>query len=437
MNLQEKATQLTAALAEADAFWEKIGDKPPKDWTDEEKQAIDTLNKKSQELNDEILSGKGYEAEKAKQDVMRSMLKQPVNRPDFGAPPSDPHFAGGSPSIGQQYVKSPEYVDYLKVINPSGGEIAEKVRIDGPAYEFQAKGLVTADSNSGGALVRRDYGPWPIDLPLRPLTIRDVISTGRTGSNLVEFVRVNSLTRAAAPTRDATATSGGGYTQAAKPEASMALEIVQAGVKTIPVWMPITRNMLADAPQLESMIDNFLQSDLELALEDAIISGSGGAGFIGLENTPGLTPQAVTASDDKLTVTRKARTTALVVGRAKATGFLLNPYDWEDIDLLRMNFNGTNTGAFYFGGPTVMGVEMLWGLPVIQSETINRGTFYTGDLKQMMLWDRERGTIRMTDSHSDFFTHNLLAILAELRAAFGVLRPAAIVKGDFIVGANS
>jgi len=437
MNLEEKATQLKASLAEVDTFWEKVGDKAPKDFTEQEKQEIETLNKKSQELNDEILSAKGYEAEKAKQDVMRSMLKQPVHRPDFGGQPADSHFAESQKSIGQQYVESPEYKDYLKTINPGGGEIAEKVRIDGPAFEFQAKGLVTADSNSGGALVRRDYGPWPIDLPLRPLTIRDVISTGRTGSNLVEFVRVNSLTRAAAPTRDATATSSTGYTQSAKPEASMALEIVQAGVKTIPVWMPITRNMLADAPQLESMINNFLQSDLELALEDAIISGSGGAGFTGLENTVGLTPQPITASDDKLTVTRKARTTALVVGRAKATGYLLNPYDWEDIDLLRMNFNGTNTGAFYFGGPTIMGVEMLWGLPVIQSETINRGTFYTGDLKQMMLWDRERGTIRMTDSHSDFFTHNILAILAELRAAFGVLRPAAIVKGDFVVGANS
>lgn len=436
MDVKAKATELTAKLGEIDEFWIKVGDKAPRDFTEEEKQTIDTLNKASQELNDEIMASKGYEAEKAKQDVMRSMLKQPTHRPSYGNPEGDPQFAG-SKSLGRQYTDSPEFKDYMKQVNPMGGEIASKMRLESPAFEFDLKGLVTADGNSGGALVRRDYGPWPVDLPLRPPTIMDAISRGTTTSNLIEFVRVNSLTRAAAPTRDATATSGGGYTQSAKPEASMAMEIVQTGVKTIPVFMPITRNMLSDAPQLESMINNFLMADLELAVEDAIISGSGGAGFQGLENTPGLTPQPITAADDKLTATRKSRTTALVVGRARSTGFLLNPYDWQDIDLLRMNYNGTNTGAFYFGGPTVMGVELLWGLPVYQSETIPQGTYYTGDLKQMMFWDRESGTIRMTDSHSDWFTHNILAILAERRGAFGILRPAAIVKGDFIPGANS
>ena len=435
-NLQEKGTVLREKIKTYKAIEEELAAVDLKDVPTEKRQELDRLTKEINDLGKEIEEAKGVEADRERVKTLETMLDTPVNRPQFAD--SDPHSRQPqAKSIGRQYVDSPEFKEWFKGIAPDGGEIPEKMRIDSPAWTFQAKGLVTADSNSGGALVRRDYGPWPIDLPLRPLTIRDVISTGRTSSNLVEYVRVKTLTRAAAPTADATNTSGAGYTAAAKPEASMALEIVQAGVKTIPVWMPITRNMLADAPQLESMIDNFLQADLELALEDAIISGSGGAGFIGLENTPGLTPQAMTASDDKLTVTRKSRTTALVVGRAKSTGFLLNPYDWQDIDLLRMNFNGTNTGAFYMGGPIVMGVELLWGLPVIQSETIPQGTFYTGDLRQMMLWDRERGTIRMTDSHSDFFTHNLIAILAELRAAFGVLRPAAIVKGDFVVGANS
>jgi len=434
--LEQKGTDLKAKIVAYKALEEELLAMEIKDIPAEKKQERERLIKEINELGEEVKEAKGYDAQNAQIDALEAMLGQPVNRPDFAN--VDPHFkARERKTIGQMYTESPEYKDWYNQIAPGGGEINAKMRIDSPAFDFQAKGLVTADSNSGGALVRRDYGPWPVDLPLRPLTIRDVISTGRTGSNLVEFVRVNSLTRAAAPTRDATATSSTGYTQAAKPEASLALEIVQAGVKTIPVWMPITRNMLADAPQLESMIDNFLQSDLELALEDAIISGSGGAGFTGLENTAGITPQAFGAGDDKLTVTRKARTTALVVGRAKSTGFILNPYDWEEIDLLRLNYNGALTGGFYMGGPQVMGVEMLWGLPVIQSETVPRGTGYTGDLKKMMLWDRERGTIRMTDSHSDFFTHNVLAILAELRAAFGILRPAAIVKIDFVAGSNS
>jgi hypothetical protein len=38
--------------------------------------------------------------------------------------------------------------------------------------------------------------------------------------------------------------------------------------------------------------------------------------------------------------------------------------------------------------------------------------------------------ILVSDSHSDFFIRNLVAILAEMRAAFGVLRPAAFVEID-------
>jgi hypothetical protein len=47
-----------------------------------------------------------------------------------------------------------------------------------------------------------------------------------------------------------------------------------------------------------------------------------------------------------------------------------------------------------------------------------------------MLWDREQAAISVSDSHADFFVRNLIAILAELRAAFGVIRPPAFVAID-------
>ena len=36
----------------------------------------------------------------------------------------------------------------------------------------------------------------------------------------------------------------------------------------------------------------------------------------------------------------------------------------------------------------------------------------------------------MSDSHSDFFIRNMVAILAELRAAFGIVQPNALVSLD-------
>jgi len=382
------------------------------------------LAEEIEELHTKCTESKEYEDMRTKNDSLRTELTTPINRPSYG---DDPRHVVKHETVGQQFTESPEFKNWLADIAPGGGQIAEGVKIHSPAVETKA--LVLTSATSGGSLVRRDYSAL-VDFPLRQLTIRDVVSVGRTGSNLVEYVRVTAKTRGATVVPEATATTSTGYSNAAKPEAGLTFAIVQEGVKTIAVWMPITRQILADAPQLESMIDNFLNEDLELTLEDQMINGTGGANFTGLENTTGLTPQAFTT--DMLTTTRKARTAAMIVGRERSTGFLMNPYDWEALDLTKDAEN-----RYYFGGPLSLGTKMLWGLPVIESEVIPQGTAYTGNLKRMMLWDRERPTTRITDSHSDFFTHNLLAILTELRAAFGVLRPAAIVKIDLFAGANS
>jgi HK97 family phage major capsid protein len=394
------------------------------DPTPDEITQLKALKTEIDELDQKCAESKEYEDMRTQNDALSKTLGQPVNRPDFSdTTPNRQEMKSG----GREFVESKEFKDWFAKIAPHGGSIANGLKIDSPAVE--SKALILTSATSGGALVRRDYGPT-VDFPLRPLTIRDVISVGRTGSNLVEYVRITAKTRAAAVVPEATGTSGGGYTAAAKPESGMTLAIIQEGVKTIAVWMPITRQILADAPQLESMIDNFERQDLELELEDQIITGTGGSEFTGLENTAGLTPQAF--NTDMLTTTRKARTAALITGRARSTGFLMNPYDWETLDLTKDAEN-----RYYFGGPLSLGTKQLWGLPVVESEVIPQGTAYTGDLRQMMLWDREQPTRRITDSHADFFTHNLIAILTELRAAFGVIRPAAIVKVDLHAGANS
>jgi HK97 family phage major capsid protein len=182
---------------------------------------------------------------------------------------------------------------------------------------------------------------------------------------------------------------------------------------------------------LQSMMTNFMRTDIDLELEEEIIAGPGGANhFTGLENTPNLTPQPFVT--DKLTTTRKARTAAMIQGRARSTGFLLNSYDWEELDLTKDAEN-----RYYFGGPLAMGQKMLWGLPVIESEVIPQGTGYTGDLKQLVVWDRQDPTVYMTDSNRDHFERNIIDILYEGRWAFGVLRPPAVVKIDLFAGANS
>lgn len=435
---REKTALLKKKSGEVKTFWDKRdakiaeAKKANPEYADTElsaddKKFLDGIHGEIKDLTAEVEEFKEWQSISGRAEALNTVLGTPVNRPEFSN--TDPRTPSTQKkTAGEAFIESKEYKRLMDQLLPTRvGDIPSDMKIQ--SDQFDLKGLVYSSATSGGAFVRRDYAEYET-LPLRPLTIRSMITNSRTGSNLVEFVRNTAKTRAADVIPEATATSGGGYTAAAKPEASMAWEIAQAAVKTIPVWMPITRQILADSPQLESEINAFLMEDVELKFEEEIITGVGGTHFTGIENTAGVTPQAF--ATDMLTTTRKARTTSMIVAREVATGYLMNPLDWESLDLLK---DGQN--RYYWGGPTVLGTKMLWGLPVAESEVIYQGTAWTGNLKKIQVWDRELPTLRVTDSHSDFFTHNLIAILVEMRAAMGVKRPAALVKIDLQVGANS
>ncbi|MFD5676118.1 phage major capsid protein [Streptomyces sp. NPDC127040] len=338
-------------------------------------------------------------------------------------------------SLGEHFTESAEYAGLMSQA-PRGG-FGAKSRVQSLPVGY--KSLVTGTSDtSAGAWVTNDYLGQRVGLDLfqRPLRMRDVVTNGRTTSDTVEYVRITSVTNNAAPVAEATSSAaptapggagalvnnaGGGY----KPESALAAAKVTTPVRTIAHWIPITKRALSDASQIRTLIDSFLKYGLEEELEDQMIAGDGtGENFDGLGNVSGVQAQAW--DTNALTTLRKAKTKVRTVGRSVANAYLLNPADLETVDLLQ-----DNEGRFYFGGPAGVGsASVLWGLPVIETEAVPAGTGYVGDFRKAILWDREQASITVTDSHADFFVRNLVAILAEMRAAFGVIQPSAFVEVD-------
>ncbi|MGI8423577.1 MAG: phage major capsid protein [Chloroflexota bacterium] len=349
-----------------------------------------------------------------------------------------PHDEGGAhvrpqlASVGQRFATDPAYQNWFKAVAPNGLIPDSAKHLQSPPLHFKGMreldmqaALITGTSDtSGGAFVTPTYYPGLTELGRRPLTIRQIITNLQTESDTVEYVRITTETNAAAPVVEATAASGG---SGVKPESALAFERVTTAVKTIAHWIPATKRALSDASQIRGLIDAFLRYGLDEELEDQIANGDGvGENFTGILNTTGTQAQAW--DTNVLTTTRKARRKVRTVGRRIPTAFILNPEDWEIIDLL-----ADNEARYYFGGPLAMGTPRLWGLPVIESEAVPLGTGLVGDFAVCVLWDREQGSISVSDSHSDFFIRNLVAILAELRAAFGILKPNAIVEIDLTV----
>ncbi|WPM94256.1 major head protein [Arthrobacter phage Marchesin] len=336
-------------------------------------------------------------------------------------------------NLGFEIVNSAEF---KAAMAPFAGRVPEKSRFQTDPISVKSL-FVGGDDTSAGVFVTPEQTGILEMLGRRPLTLRNVISTRTTSSDTVEYVRQTAHTNNAAPVAEATSSAGptsadlggalindpnGGY----KPEGSWAFERETATVKTIAEWVPATKRALADAGQLQGLINDELRKDIAEEEEDQILSGDGtGENLPGILTTSGIQSQAF--DTDIFRTVRKAITKARTVGRVTPNGVALNPVDVETIDLARED---GATGAYLGAGPFAMGPRTLWGVPVIETEAIAAGRGLVGDFSKAVLWDRQQTTVTMTDSHADFFIRNMVAVLAEERVAFGVTRPTAFVDTD-------
>jgi HK97 family phage major capsid protein len=415
--IEEKSKAVTALFAAEDA---EIAKDPKYAMPAAKRQEVIELNKSIEELEVKAKDLQETDGIRSRAVGRLKELGAPQRPALPGGPREDPGERAERKSIGQRFLESAAFKDWLRAIAPSG-QVSESLKgLNSPPVEF--KDLLTGFSTtSAGAMVVPDFKPL-VSLPFPPVTILDLITRGTTGSDTVEYPRVTAMTNAAAPTKEATTVITAGDEVSIKPQSALAFVKVTTSVKTIAHWIPATKRALSDAGQLRTLIDGFLQNGLQQTLASQVISGDAtGEQFDGLLHVAGTTVQAF--DTDILRTSRKAVTKARVVGLVEPTGFCMSPADWERFDL-----TSDNEHRYYFGGPSILGTPRLWGLPVAQELKMPDGTIITGDLRQAVLWDREQSTIQVSDSHADFFIRNLVAILAELRAAFGVFRPAAIVK---------
>ena len=287
----------------------------------------------------------------------------------------------------------------------------------------ETKTLITGLSDtSGGAFVSADrgaYGP----LPKRAPSVLDLVTVAETKSDSIEYARQAAWTNVAAEVAEATTTATG-----TKPEAAIPFEKVTELVRTIAHWVPATRRSLADGGQLASIINEQLVHGVRLRLEDQIVAGDGaGENLTGIINTSGILTQPKGA-DSVADAIHKA-ITQLRLGHVEPTGIVLHPNDWQLLRLARDDGGSiAGTGSYLFGAPGEASTPMVWGVPVAVTTAITDDTVLVGDFRQSTLWVREGVQVLASDSHDDFFTKNLVALLAEGRFAFGVLQPASFCK---------
>lgn len=259
----------------------------------------------------------------------------------------------------------------------------------------------------------------------RAMTIRDLLPVGRTNSNLIQFTKENVYTDSAGPQYG----TGGIVENTAKPESGITFTLANAPVVTLAHFIPVSRQVLDDAPQLQSYVSGRLMYGLKLEEEVELLNGDSTAGKLGgiLKSGNFTAYNRAKTGDTYIDAIRRANTQCQM-SEFSADAVVLNPQDWEVIELTKT----ATEKSYIWANPTSMAGPTLWGRRVVATNSIAKGTFLVGNFAMgAQVWDRQDAAVQISFEDGDNFKKNMATLLAEERIALTVYRPAAFIKGTF------
>lgn len=385
--LADKQAELVKTNSELKTFMEKANSEidVAKSLSTETKSAIEKLTAKASELTDRCMDLE--QKMSAKKDDVQSSTE----------------------TLGETFTKSDAW-NRVQQLRGGSARIEVKTAIINATGQNQP---LVADMRVAGI----------INNPNRVLTIRDLLPVGRTSSNLVQFTKENVFTNNAAPQYASPAREN-----VTKPESGITFTLANAPVITLAHWIPVSRQVLDDAPQLQGYINGRLMYGLKLVEENQLLNGDGtGSNISGILDSGNFTAyNRAQTGDTKIDALRRAITQGALSEYFIDT-IVLNPADWEEIELTK-----ETGGAYIWANPALAGAPQLWGRRVVATNSITAGTFLVGAFSMgAQIWDRQDAAMQISFENDTNFVKNMATLLVEERLALTVYRPSAFVSGSF------
>lgn len=382
-------------------------------------KTLETLQANKRELEDQLATEERIE--KAVGDL------DPSRRGEFKDFARDVQVVTPSPeqikSLGDQFIEAKGYKQLIEK-GLSGQEWST-----GP-IELQTKGTLV--TTPGTALTPQQYVPGIVETLFERLTVADLLPTVNISSNQVTYVEETTATNAA----DAVAELG------TKPESTLVFGEANEPIRKIATVLPVSDEMLEDAPQIRAYINSRLVLFVKQEEEQQLLTGNGTSpnlrGFIGTTRAIGTYTRG--SVDDNVEALFKAINGTRGSSYLDPDAIVVHPTDWQNIRLLQ-----DSNGQFYGGGPFSIGPyggpqgpanpfggDFLWGKRVVVTSAITVGTALLGAFGQAAALYRRSGvTVEATNSHSTWFANNITALRAEERLGLAVYRPSAFTAVRF------
>lgn len=380
------------------------------------KAAVDKLTDSVREKAEKAVhdAARGIQmAEGQKEQIDELMTKQNAARAELDELLQKMARRGGAAedatpkTAGYGFIESEQYKSFVQ--SGERQRAGQSLRVDVKA--------ITSLGASAGTLIAPDRREGIIEIPQRPLRVRDLLAPGRTASNLIQYFRETLFTNNAAPVAETTQ----------KPESALTFEQRDAKVIKLAHWIKASTEILDDAPALQSTIDQRLRYGLDYVEDLQLLMGSGtGNNLSGIYTT--AQAYAAPFAIDGATAIDILRLAFLQgeLALLPADAAVLHPSSWARIELTK-----DSQARYIIGNPQGTLQPTLWGRRIVTTLAMPDQQFLAGNFRQSaQIFDREDANIVVSTENQDDFIKNMVTIMAEERLALADYRPEARIKGS-------
>ena len=318
-------------------------------------------------------------------------------------------------TVGQLFTESDAYKNYKQ----SG--------VKGIDSKIETKTTLTTTGYPPETLRQPGILETPLRDPNAVISLFDVINTDQ---NAFSYLEETTFTNNAAEAAEGSAVG----------EAALAFTERTESIRKMGVFIPVTDELLADEAGIQGYLNSRLQTMIRLRMDSQLLSGDGTAPNI--EGLLDAGKSSVGSSDfnsyngnlGRVGAIYNAITDIRVNGLTEPDAIIMHPSDWNQIvtSVTDVETSGSKNPLFVVaGGFGADAAPSIWGLKVVPTTAISNNTvlvgkFGGGEAANVVM--RQGIELAVTDSHSDFFIKNQLAIRATMRMGFPVYRQAAFHK---------
>jgi hypothetical protein len=374
--LREAHRRITAIVARAQ--------EDDRDLTDAERREVEDLQGKMERLAERRGRAEGF----------TSILANANGRAINGGL-TDPRDLGGEgESLGAQLVRHPAFESFRNALGGESPIGMTPIEIKAAAFIGPPTGIPPTTVAPPAALPLPAWGM---------LSLSQLFTVLPAEGGNVPYMRDPGTTSAAAKVAEG----------AAKPETTVAPVLIQDPLAKIAHWTSVSNESLEDIVGFQAWVNSILLTgvfDAEQAyLVTTLLATSGLTGPI--DGT------GKAAADALLDAAMQVQASS----KLPVDGFVVAP----DVYLKLATAKASTAGQYLSGLPlSASPIMSLWGLPLVVSASLAAATGLVGSFKRGgAIYRKGAYRLDLSNSHSDFFVKNLVAVRCEVRELLAVYKP--------------